>query len=244
MGPWTPLSSRARASSSVNPCTRSSGKPPSTSSPGPARVAQISATGSASSRRATKLSTCAEVGSSHWLSSMKQARGWRSAASAMRERAASPTRNRSGGAPEARPKAIARAPACGAGSRSRCCSRSGAHSWCRPPYTNSLSDSTPLTESVSQSCRSSFRYPSSALLPVPGSPRSTRTRLPRPTTSALIRSSAAHSVPRPSRLTEPADVDSERAVRGSNARAVAFPPYRPSSPRDESISHYSACHLS
>ena len=68
------------------------------SSPG-SRVANTSATDSASSRRATNASTCAEARSSHCASSTTHKRGCCSATSDSRLKTASPTRNRSGARP-------------------------------------------------------------------------------------------------------------------------------------------------
>jgi hypothetical protein len=83
------------------------------------RSANSMTTDSATSRRATKASTCAEERSSHWTSSTRQTIGCSSAASDSRPNSASPTRNRSGCAPVLRPNAVATASRCGAGNRSR-----------------------------------------------------------------------------------------------------------------------------
>ena len=94
---------------SGNPPRASSGSPANSSTPPESRSANRRTTDSAASRRATKASTCAEDLSSHWTSSTRQTSGASSAAPDSRPRTARPTRNRSGGAPELRPNAVATA---------------------------------------------------------------------------------------------------------------------------------------
>ena len=91
-------SSSARASPSDRPRIANSGKPVSSSSVAVA-YGEDERHGSASRRRATKASVCAETRSSHCASSMTQISGWSSVASASRLNTARPTRKRSGAAP-------------------------------------------------------------------------------------------------------------------------------------------------
>ena len=70
------------------------------------RTAKTISTPSASSRRATNDSTCADVWSSHCASSTRQTSGGVSAASESSVRTASPTRKRSGRSPAPRPNAV------------------------------------------------------------------------------------------------------------------------------------------
>ena len=56
-------------------------------------------------------------------------------------------------------------------------SSNGAHSWCRPAYASSISDSTPAARATGQPDADSTRYSSSAVLPMPASPRRTSDRL-------------------------------------------------------------------
>ena len=117
-------------------------------SPG-SRSANTRTIESASKRRATNASTCAEERSSHCASSIRQRRGSSSAASERRLSSASPTRNRSGRAPALRPKAVPSASRWGGGSRARPSSR-GAHNWWTPANGSSISDSTPIARRTRQ----------------------------------------------------------------------------------------------
>jgi hypothetical protein len=139
-GPASTQASSARASSSRSPSTSSSGSPAS-SGPG-SRAANTSPTGSAASRRATNPSACADAWSSHCSSSTTQISGRSEATSESRLSTASPTKNRSGGGPAARPNAVRSAACCGPGIPSRWPSI-GAHSWCSPAKASSISDCTP-----------------------------------------------------------------------------------------------------
>ena len=139
-GPASTEASSARASSSRSPSTSSSGSPAS-SDPG-SRAANTSPTGSAASRRATNPSACADARSSHCSSSITQISGRSVATSDSRLSTASPTKNRSGGGPAARPNAVRSASCCGPGIPSRWPSI-GAHSWCSPAKASSISDCTP-----------------------------------------------------------------------------------------------------
>ena len=53
----------------------------------------------------------------------------------------------------------------------------GAHSWCRPANGSSISDSTPDARAMRHPDARSTVYSSSAVLPIPASPRRTSTRL-------------------------------------------------------------------
>ena len=75
-------------------------------------------TDSASSRRATNASACADARSSHCASSITHSSGWRSAASESRLKVARPTNRRSGTVPALRPNVVVSASRCGPGSRS------------------------------------------------------------------------------------------------------------------------------
>ena len=81
--------------------------------------ANTSPTRSASSRRATNASVCADTRSSHCASSTTHSSGCSSATSASRLSTASPTMNRSGGGPAASPNAVLSASRCGPGSASQ-----------------------------------------------------------------------------------------------------------------------------
>ncbi len=76
----------------------------------------------------------------------------------------------------------------------------GPHSWCRPANASSISDSTPAARTTVRSDADSIRYLSSAVLPIPASPRRTSDRLSPRRTSSINPSSAPHSSARPSRL--------------------------------------------
>ena len=184
----------ARASPSRRPSTASFGNP-SSSSPA-SRVTNTSATDSANKRRATNTSACAEARSSHCASSTTHTSGCSSAASESKLRTANPTRNRSGAFPTPSPNATPSAFCCGAGSRSRR-SSIGAHNCCKAANASSISDSIPTALEIRNPDAESIADSSSAVLPTPGSPHTTSTRLCPPRTAASSRSSASRSLRRP-----------------------------------------------
>lgn len=175
-GPLTTLASSSRASGSSSPGTTSSGSPSKYRAPNGLRTAKTRPTDSAPRRRATNVSACAVATSSHCASSKMQTSGRSSATADSRLRAARPTRNRSGESPLRKPNAVPSASRCGPGSRSTR-SRNGAHSWCNPAYASSISDSTPAARAIAHPDACCSRYSNNALLPTPGSPRSTSARL-------------------------------------------------------------------
>ncbi len=122
--------------------------------------------------------------------------GRSSAACANRFSAASATKNDSGGSPDARPSATLSACRCGSTSASRHDS-SGVHKSCNPAKASSISDSTPTQRATVKPTARSVRYRSSAVLPIPGSPRTTKTALRPPRTRSNSPSSVAHSRCRP-----------------------------------------------
>ncbi|MEV0232833.1 hypothetical protein [Nonomuraea sp. NPDC050786] len=65
----------------------------------------------------------------------------------------------------------------------------GAHNWCGPAKANSISDSTPAALAIRQPDALSRAYSSSVVLPMPASPRRTRTELWPPCTVATSWSS-------------------------------------------------------
>jgi hypothetical protein len=190
--------SSARASVSSRPWTRCSGNPVN-SSPG-SRAANISATGSASSRRATNASACAEARSSQCASSTTHSSGRSPATSDRRLSTASPTRKRSGGCPACSPNATPSASRCGPGSSSSR-SSAGTHSWWRAANASSISDSTPAARAIRNPEADSIAYSSSAVLPIPGSPRNTRALPIPPRAAASSESTAARSVRRSTSIT-------------------------------------------
>ena len=194
-GPASADSSSVRAASSCSPPTSSSANPAS-SSPG-SRAANTRPTGSAASRRAVNPSTWAEARSSQCTSSTRHISARSPATSDSKPSTASPSRNRSGGGPAATPSAVSNASRCGTGS---CPARLsiGAHSWCSPANASSISDCTPTTRTTwyRESDARPARYSSSAVLPAPGSPRTTSARLSPAPTASTSRSSAPHSARR------------------------------------------------
>ena len=188
--------SNSRDEGSSSPFSRSSGSPANSPSPLESRWANSRTTASAARRRATKASTCAEERSSHCTSSMMQTSGRSSAAADSKLSAASPTRNRSGCAPELRPKAVASASRCGPG-KAPPSSRRLPHSCCRPAKGSSISHSTPVARMTRQFSARLTAYSNRADLPIPGSPRTTRTALRPEFAVASSPSSFAHSDPRP-----------------------------------------------
>ena len=134
--------SSSRASASGRPSTVIAGSCSNTGWAAGSPTPAMRPTRSAYRRRATKPSTCADSGSSQCASSTMHSSGWASAARDSSVSAASPTRNCSGGGPASWPKATRSAPRCGGG-RSSSSGRHGTSSWCRPPNSMLISDSTP-----------------------------------------------------------------------------------------------------
>ena len=192
--------SSSRAASADRPRTSSSGKPPK--SPPGSRAAASNPTGSASSLRATNASTWDDARSSHCESSITHSSGRCSATADSRLSTARPTRNRSGASPSRNPNATPSAARCGPGNRSSSPSI-GAHTWCRAANASSISDSTPDTRAMPRPAAHSMAYSSSAVLPTPGSPRSTSTPLRPPRTASSRLSSAARSALRFSSTADP-----------------------------------------
>ena len=78
-------------------------------------------------------------------------------------------------------------------------SRNGAHSCCSAANGSSISASTPTVRATRNSGAASTAYSSSAVLPTPGSPCSTRTPPCAPRAASSSRSSTSRSRCRPSR---------------------------------------------
>ena len=168
--------STARASSSPSPSISSSGNPGNGCASPVWRTPNTSPTDSANTRCATNSSACTDSWSNHCASSTMQRSGCSSAAWANKLSAASPTRKRSGAAPVVSPNAVLSASRWGPGRRS---SRSSIvpQNWCNPAKASSISDCTPAARTTRQPDPRSTAYSSSAVLPTPGSPRTTRVRL-------------------------------------------------------------------
>jgi hypothetical protein len=149
-----------------------SGKPASVAPR--SRTANSSAIFSARSRRARNASARADASSNHCASSTTQSNERPSAASDIRPRTASPTRNGSGAGPTLRPNATARASRWGSGRRS-VSSMIGEHSCWNAAYGSSISPSTPAVRTTPKSGASSTANSSKAVLPTPGSPCRTKT---------------------------------------------------------------------
>ena len=152
MSDWTPNASKRRTS--------------------PSRAANSITIPSASKRRATNNNASDELASSQCASSIRQRTGRSSASSESRVRQAAKTRNRWSAAPSSRPRALRSALAWGAGSLSKC-TRAGRRSWSSAANGSSDSDSTPravMTCISDARSRASIRR---AVLPIPGSPRTT-----------------------------------------------------------------------
>ena len=154
-------------------------------------------TDSVSSRRAAKASACAEARSSDCALSMTQSKGCFAAASDSRPSAASATRKRSGEGPLIKPKAVLSASRWGLGRRS---SRSsmGAQTWSSAAKASSISESKPTARAKRRSDADSTAYSRRAVLPTPGSPRTTSARLLPLRTALSSSSSVSHSRARPS----------------------------------------------
>ena len=132
------------------------------------------ATGSASSRRATKASVCAETRSSHCASSTTQTSGCSSSASASRLRTARPTRKRSGALPGAQTERDGQRVTLRAGKtiqmphhRHTQLVQTGERQFHLGLDAGSPRELKP--------CRAPTRYSTNADLPTPASPRRTRT---------------------------------------------------------------------
>ena len=167
--------------------TRSSGNPASASPS--SRAANTSAIFSASRRRATNASARADARSSHCASSTTHSSGRSSAASDSRPRTASPTRNGFGGGPALSPNATrARRAGDRAGARS---GRGSASTAVEAPRTGAPSPPRPRPSGRPGTRRpASTAYSSSAVLPTPGSPCTTRTPPCPPRAASSSRSSA------------------------------------------------------
>ena len=192
--PVTELSS-LRASASGRPSTVIVGSCSNTRCAAGSPTAAMRPTRSAYRRRATNPSTSADSGSSQCASSIMHSSGCSSAARDSSVSVASPTRNRSGGGPASWPKATRSAPRCGGG-KSPSCGRQGTSSWCRPPNSMLISDSTPAMPQTRRSGPAATAYLSSVDFPTPGPPRSTSAPLKPLRTASRTRSIAARSVRR------------------------------------------------
>src|SRR5262249_49251638 len=212
-GPVTTVASNSCASGSSSPATTSSGSPSKCRSALGSRTATTSPTDSATRRRATNASACAEAASSHCASSTMQTSGWSSAASDSRLSTAKPRRNRPGASPSRKPNPVASASRCGPGS---CSMRSvnGAHSCCNPAYASSISDSTPTARAMAHPDACCTKYSNNALLPTPASPRTTSAPLRPARTLTTSSSSKAHSLRRPSSPPAETDIDIARPAYG------------------------------
>ena len=185
------------------------------------------ATDSADNRRATNASACADSRSNHCASSTTQRSGPASAASETRLSTARPTRKRSGGDPMLSPKTVSRASRWGAG-RHASRSSSGTHSWCSPANGSSISDSTAAARTTLRSDAESIAYSSSAVLPMPGLPRTTSAALCPPRTLSSRRSSVSHSVRRPRSVLSPRPsgcscTSASFGIRRTGAREPSIP---------------------
>ena len=194
--PVTALSS-SRASASGRPSTVIVGSCSNTCCEAGSPTPAMRPTRSAYRRRATNPSTCADSGSSQCASSIMHSSGCASAARESSVSVASPTRNISGGGPASWPKATRSAPRCGGG-KSSSSDRHGTSSWCRPPNSMLISDSTPAMPQTRRSGAAVTAYSSSVDLPTPGPPRSTSVPLKPLRTASRTRSIAARSVRRSS----------------------------------------------
>ena len=130
----------------------------------------MTATESASRRRVANTSAAAEEASSHCASSTRTSSGDSSACAASTLRVAAPMMNRSVAAAGPRARALRSASACGVGMRSRQC-RIGRRSSSSPENGTSASASIPRAVRTVIGPARSAAYRSSAVLPIPGSPR-------------------------------------------------------------------------
>ncbi len=158
----------------ASPSTTSSGNP-ARSSLG-ARAANTSPTDSASRRRATNARTCADARSSHCSSSTRQISGRSSATSESRLRTARPTKKRSGAGPGLTPNAVRSASRCGTGRRFEAIEHRR-QQLMQPGERELHLRLDPHGARHRQPDACSTTYSNSAVLPTPGSPRTTSTRL-------------------------------------------------------------------
>ncbi len=169
-----PRPSSSRASPAARPVTASSGSPCESSRLAtPSRTANTMATRSASMRRAQNRRASAVASSSQWASSTRHTTRRSSAAAVSRPSVATPIRNGSTAAPSSSPNATRSALACGAGSPSRHDS-TGRSRWCRAANASGASTSSPWVRSSVALVVARATSSSSADLPMPGSPRTTR----------------------------------------------------------------------
>src|SRR3954453_11252193 len=178
-----------------------------------ARSTNSIATDSASNRRATNARACAQARSSHCASSTTQTSGRSAATSESRLSEASATRNRSGAGPPLSPNVTPSASRCGTGRPSRP-SNTGAHSWCSVANASSRSDSTPTARSTRMSTADAIAYSTSAVFPIPASPRTTSTPLRPLRAASSSPPSTAHSSRRP-RSTSPPGAERPTAMSGA-----------------------------
>src|SRR4051794_16563992 len=125
--------------------------------------------------------------------------GFCSATSESRPRTARPTRNRFGVSPSRRPNAVPSASRCGPGKLSTR-SANSAQSWCSPAWASSISDSTPAARTIRKPDALLARRSSSAVFPIPASPRRMSARLCPVRTRASRSSRTSHSGCRPRSL--------------------------------------------
>ena len=194
--PVTELSS-LRASASGRPSIVIVGNCSNTCCAAGSPTPAMKPTRSAYRRRATKPSTCADSVSSQCASSIMHSSGCSSAARESSVSVASPTRNLPGGGPASWPKATLSAARCGGG-KSSSRARHGTSSWCRPPNSMLISDSTPAMPQTRRSGAAATAYLSSVDFPTPGPPRSTSVPLKPLRTASRTLSIAARSVRRSS----------------------------------------------
>ena len=170
-GRWS-RSSRAAAGSSPRSC--SSGMPSGRNGvAASSRAENTRSTRSAPSRRAQNTSASAVAESSQCASSTTHSTVFSSAAVVSRDNVATATRKGSTGGPSSSPNTTRRARACGPGSPSR--SRfNGSSSRCRAAKASGASTSSPWVRRTVTSPASVTSASSSADLPTPGSPCTTR----------------------------------------------------------------------
>ena len=200
--------------------SRAPASPSSACSSPDSRSANTNPTRSASSRRATNASVCADTRSSHCASSTMHTQrlllGGVGQQAQDRQPDEEAIRRRSGAQAERRAQRVAL--------RARQLPRRpsiGAHSACRPAKASSISDSTPAARAIRHPSAAADRCRSRAVLPTPASPRRTSTRLWPARTPATSRSSASRSL---TRSRKPAMTGGRRAwaaahYRGRSARA-------------------------
>ena len=170
-GRWS-RSSRAAAGSSPRSCR--SGMPSGRNGvEASSRAENTRSTRSAPSRRAQNTSASAVAESSQCASSTTHSTVFSSAAVVSRDNVATATRKGSTGGPSSSPNTTRRARACGPGSPSR--SRfNGSSSRCRAAKASGASTSSPWVRRTVTSPASVTSASSSADLPTPGSPCTTR----------------------------------------------------------------------